>query len=206
MKKTIALFLLIATFAAWAQSSSEASRLQISNTRTQLEAGFVLEDTACYKKFLVNNCLEEVTARRRAVMANLRSQEIVLNEQDRKIKAAEQLKKTEDKSSAAKKQQAADSRNQALKDSSERVARDLEKNAARVTSQTNAKVSADTAKSRAKDAQDKQASRVAKQAAAAEELNKYNQRLAKAQERATRLAKEKAGQTKPPAAPLPVPK
>lgn len=205
MKKLITLVLLTATFISQAQPLIDAERLRIASARADLEAGFVHENTACYKNFLVNNCLNEVTRRRRDAIADLRRQEMMLNKQDRNLKAVEQLRKTEEKGSPVNQQQAADKRFEARNDLDARLARDREKNAAQSTAKANQKSSVNAAEIRVKGAQGKRASRIAKQKASAEESKKYNQRLIKARERQLRLANDKTSQTKPSAPPLPIP-
>ena len=205
MKKWTALSLLIASFAAHAQTGTDAERVRISAERSRLEANFALEDSACYKRFLVNNCLDEVKARRRDTLADLRRQEIVLNDESRKAKAAEQLQKTEVKSSPEKLQQEADKRVQAAKDFDNRITRDKQKIADREALQAGEKATSDAAAGRMKGNQDKEAKRVAKQAQTAGELRKYNVRQAQAKERQAKYAKDNASQAKAPAKPLPVP-
>ena len=203
MKKWIALGILIAGSATLAQTGSDADRLRISAERSKLEATFTREDTACYKRFLVNNCLDEVKIRRRDALADLRRQEIVLNDEARKAKGAEQLQKIEDKSSPEKLQLEADKKAQAVKDFADTMARDKQKNADRITLQAGEKANAEAAASRVKNNQDKQARAASKQAAATEELRKYNERQAQAKERQARYARDKASQAKTPAQPLP---
>ena len=190
---------------AQTQANNDAERLRISNERAAFEAGFNREDAACYKKFFVNNCLDEVKVRRGDALADLRRQEILINDQERKARGAEQVQKTEDKASPEKQQQEADRRAEAMKDYEDRLARDRLKNADRIKAQSNEKANLDAAAARAKGAQDKEAGRTAKQIAAAEEVKKYNERLEKAKERQARMARDKASQTKPPADPLPPP-
>ena len=203
MKKWAAVGVLIAGSVALAQTGSDAERERISAERSRLEATFTREDTACYKKFLVNNCLDEVKIRRRDALADLRRQEIVLNDEARKAKGAEQLQKIEDKSSPEKLQLEADKKAQAVKDFADTMARDKQKNADRITLQAGEKANAEAAASRVKNNQDKQARAASKQAAATEELRKYNERQAQAKERQARYARDKASQAKTPAQPLP---
>ena len=205
MKKLIILMLLTVTFTVYAQRSTSAERVRIASERANLEAGFASENSRCYKNYLVTDCLNEVTRKRRAAMADLSRQEMTLNKQDRIVKATEQLRKTEEKASPEKQQQAADKRSRASSDLTARLARDREKNAAHSTDKTNEKSSAAANETRLKGAQDKQASRITKQATIFEEQKKYNQRLAKAQERQLRVANDEASQNKPSAQPLPVP-
>ncbi|NQW93097.1 MAG: hypothetical protein HQ446_03540 [Polaromonas sp.] len=205
MKKWIVSALLLTCFGVLAQTTSGAERLRISAELSRLEAAFAMEDTACYKRFWVNSCLDEVKVRRRDALADLRRQEIVLNDEARKAKAAEQLLKIEDKSSPEKLQQEADKRAQAVKDSEDRMTRDKQKTADREALQAGEKSKSNAAAARIKINQGKEAERNAKQAAAAEELGKYNERQEQAKERQARYARDKAGQPKAPAKPLPVP-
>lgn len=189
----------------FAQTSNDAERLRITKERAVLEAGFHREDAACYQKFMVNNCLDEVKIRRQEAFADLRRQEMSIDDQERKAKGAEQLQKTEDKASLEKQQAQADRRAEAMRDTDARMERERQKNADRLKLESNEKSSLETAAAKAKDAQNKQAGRTAKQAAAAEEVKKYNERLEKAKERQARIAKDRARQSSPSASPLPAP-
>ena len=203
MKKWTAASLMMVCLGLQAQTSTDADMLRITTERTRLEAGFTLEDTACYKKFFVNRCLDEVKARRRDALADLQRQEIVLNAEARKVKAADQFQKIEDKSSPEKLRQEADKQGQAAKDFDDRMARDKQKNADRAALQAGEKASAQASAGRVKSNQDKAAARTAKQTGEAEELRKYNERQSLAKERQARYARDKASLTKTPAKPLP---
>ena len=207
MKKWTFFYTLMVSLSVLAQpqSNNDAERLRISTERAAFEAGFNREDVACYKKFFVNNCLDEVKVRRADALADLRRQEILINDLERKARGAEQVQKTEDKASPERQQQEADRRAEATKNYEDRLARDGLKNADRIKAQSNEKANLDAAAARAKGVQDKEASRTAKQIAAAEEVKKYNERLEKAKDRQARMARDKASQTKPPADPLPPP-
>ena len=95
MKKQLLLILMssLSLFGGvvFAQTSNDAERLRISKERAVLEAGFHREDVACYQKFMVNNCLDEVKIRRQEALTDLRRQEISIDDQERKAKGAEQL-------------------------------------------------------------------------------------------------------------------
>lgn len=62
----------------------DAERLRIATQRQQQTQGFDQEDQACLLRFAVNTCQNDVAKRRRAVLADLRRQELVLNEAARK--------------------------------------------------------------------------------------------------------------------------
>lgn len=190
---------------AQAELSSNAERLRIANDRTLIEASSQRDDSACYQRFFVNNCLDAVRLKRGAELADLRRQEAVLDDQERKAKGAEQLKKTEDKESAEKQQAAADKRADALKSVDDRLVQQQQKNKPQASPVTEKrKRDADTI--RLKSVREKKADRAAKPGADAESVRQYNQRLEKAKERQAKLAEEKARQTKPLSDPLPIPK
>ena len=73
--KTFPVVLLLALLSelAFAQNfelSREAGNISVQRTaisaeRSRMEAGFLSEDAACYKKFAVNSCLGNVNSRRR---------------------------------------------------------------------------------------------------------------------------------------------
>ncbi len=201
-------------FAAWGTalqaqtpvtSISDAERARIAIARTQLNSRFSAEDAACYRKFLVNECLDEVKVKRREALADLRRQEISLDAEDRKAKGAEQIRKIEAKASPEKQQQEADQRAAALRDFESRRAHEQQKNADRLTTQSKEKAHSDAAVNRIKGNQDKAAGRVSRQAADPEEVKKFKERQEKAKERQARHERDKQDQTKPPAKSLPLP-
>jgi colicin import membrane protein len=216
MKKTgLALSLMLLVGLAWSQTAVpeaagamdaiNAGRTRIADERTRLEAGFLAEDTACYKRFAVNKCLAEVNSRRREAMADLRRQEISLNDEERKMKGAEQLRKTEEKASLEKQQEAAERRAKAARDYQERVEKDRQKQEDRGTAKANEKSNADASADRLRASQQKAQGRTDKQSAAAEEARKYAEHQKEANERRAQHEADKLKRVKPPSKSLPVP-
>lgn len=117
----------------------DAQRAAITAERSRLQAGFLTEEAACYKKFAVNNCLGKVNTRRREATADFRRQEILLNDEERRIKGEEQIRKIDEKSSPEKKQQAADRRAKALEDYQQRLERERDRQQARTPLPSNEK-------------------------------------------------------------------
>ena len=187
------------------QITANAERARITAERLQLESGFTNEDAACHKKFFVNNCLDEVKVRRREALADLRRQEISLNAQERHLKGAEQIRKTEEKASPQRQQEAADRRTEALTEFQARQERAKQKNEDRVATDAEAKSNTEAAASRVKGSQDKAAARAGKQSASADEVRKFNERVAKSKERQARHDRDQLSQTKPASKSLPVP-
>ena len=87
--------------AVLAQTAMDGERLRIASERANSQASFDVKSAACYKKFWVNKCLDDLKAERLGVMSDLRRQEVALNDLERKAKGAEQLQKLEEKASVA---------------------------------------------------------------------------------------------------------
>lgn len=111
--------------------SAEAERVRIENRRQQLQAEFAVEDAACHQKFAVNSCLNEINTKHREAMADLRRQEISLNDDERKRRGAEQIRRVEEKRSAANHQESIDRRAQMFSEYEIRASREREANKTR---------------------------------------------------------------------------
>jgi colicin import membrane protein len=211
MRAFAALFLLTTLgTAAGAQTAAgpanpDAERARIASERARLETGFLTEDAACYKKFFVNSCLDDVNVRRRESLATLRTQEISLNEQERKLKGAEQLRRTEEKSSAENQQRVADQRAKAAADSQSRLDGQKQKQQSRTQAQAAEQANSESRASRLQANQQKKQARSAKQAAEAAETARYEARQKEAEERRAQNAREQLQRGKPAAKPLPLP-
>lgn len=107
MNRLVASMLLLAlSQTAWAQD--EAERERIRSERARIEAAFAEQEKACYSRFAVNDCIDDARARRRAGLADLRRQEVSLNDQERKRKADERLREVQERQAEqARRQQAA---------------------------------------------------------------------------------------------------
>lgn len=206
----VVLFLALQCFGAAAQTAaapanSDAERTRIAAERTQLESGFLTEDAACYRRFFVNSCLDEVNARRREASAALRAQEIVLNEQERKLRGAEQIRRIEEKASAESQQFQADQRVKAASDYQSRLNGQKEKQQSRTKAQAAEQASSDARIERLKANEQKKQARSARQAAEAAETARYEARQKEAQARRAQNAREQLQRATPLAKPLPLP-
>lgn len=183
----------------------DAQRAAIAAERNRLEASFLGEDAACYKKFAVNNCLENVNARRRAVMADLRRHEILLNDEQRKSKAEQQIRKSQEKSSPESLQQESERRTQAIEDFRGRQGRDQENAQRRNAAVANESAARDANAARLDNHQKKIQARAQKQANAVEDAKKFKERQLQAQERRAEHEADQANRVKPASKPLPLP-
>jgi hypothetical protein len=69
----------------------------ISQTRAQYNIQFRAQEAACYQRFAVNDCLNDSRRTERELMADLRRQEILINDAQRKRRAARQLLRTDER-------------------------------------------------------------------------------------------------------------
>lgn len=106
--------------------SVEAERARIEKTRQQLLASFAVEDEVCHQKFAVNSCLNEINTKRREASADLRRQEISLNDDERRKRGAEQVRRVEEKLSATSRQVSTDRQAQIFSEYTYRTNREQE--------------------------------------------------------------------------------
>lgn len=204
MNKLTFLLLLLAFNVQAQEPSIQAQRDDIAKQRAALEADFQKQEAACGKKFFVNRCLEPINGQRREAFADLRRQEVVLNDQERKQKSANQIKKIEEKASLENQQKAIDQRVNAQNDFATRQQRHQEKLQERAQAQQDAQKNvADRAK-REQNASEKAQSRAGKRAQEAENLRKYQENQQKALEKKQDWEKKRLERGATGAASLPV--
>jgi len=113
-------FLMLLTLAFWqllgaAQTpeqgspvmNAQAERERIAQGRADQETLFLKVEGECYSHFAVSDCLRTARKDRRIAMDELRRQELVLNDMERKTKALEALKRIETNLAAQQQKQQA---------------------------------------------------------------------------------------------------
>ena len=212
MKFSLLLLCALAVSPALAQPAAEVpaaggvtEKAQIAAERTRLEAGFKAEEAACYRRFLVNACLEEIRPRRAEAMAELRRQEISINEAERKAKGADQIQKIEEKNSGERQQQRADQEQKAQQDTARRVERNEQRAQSQGKTAEDASANVSAAQARQKNSQTKAGEVRTRQEQAAANVQEAKARADKAEQK--RADHEKRLKEKGPATakPLPVP-
>jgi colicin import membrane protein len=182
-----------------------AQRARIAGERDQAEGEFNARQKLCYLKFAVNDCLNAAKAQRREKLADLRRQEISLNDAERKRKAAERSGSLEERSSPGKQEAEAQRRAKAAAQENDRKARAAEKATRRpsddspVTKPGDRRKDADAAARRKAEAQEQKAGEAQRNAI------RNQQRVLDAQAHKQAVEKQLAGKKEPPAKPLPTP-
>ena len=100
---------------------AELAQREIDTRRAQVEAAYDQDRAACYQRFWVNPCVREAKARRRVLMEDLRRQEIVLGDAQRRERGAEQQQRIDERFTDEAIEQARQRREEALQDSQSRA-------------------------------------------------------------------------------------
>lgn len=170
----------------------ERSRIQVDRARA--EARYQTQEAACYGRFAVTDCLREIRMRRREALDNLRRQEFVLNDVERKRNALEQIVRIQEKSSAQRmEEEAAASRLEVREAQQEREERASQK-------------AADAMKAKSGQPVGKNAQKPAEPGRTVEDIAKkrkqYNDKLREAQEHRASREKSNREKTRPSPKPL----
>ena len=200
-----ALLLVLSPLGAAAQESAAETvaararaveRARINVARAALQTETQARERACYQQFSVNACLSEVRAKRRAALAELQSQEIVLNDQERKERAAKALAGQAEREAthAGKAEEAAAKPPHVPQAKAPMPAASAAAQAQRAQT---------AAERRAAENARKQVQHAGKMADEAENTRRFEEKQRQAQQRREDRARRGAQATKPAAAPLP---
>lgn len=210
MKRLACLLALIGcVFAAAAQDTDDfaAERRRLAAGHARVDSEFKAEEKACYGKFGVNDCLSAARAKRRLATADLRRQEVSINDAERRRKAAGRQSTLDARVAAERQRQQAEQVERAAQ-GREREVRAEEK-AARAAQAASAAAAPSKAAAHAAQVERRKAEHDAAQAKLARDAQRkqaqHEERLEAAQERREKLDKRLAERKKPPAQPLPVP-
>ncbi len=195
----------IAQSPAQEKAANALERSKVAAERARLEAGFQAEEAACKSRFAVNACLQEIRTRRSEAMADLRRQDILINEADRKARSADQIKKTEDKSNLERKQHRAEKEKKAQQENDRLAERSDQRGQIQAKSAADASANVEAAQTRQKNSQSKAGEAKTRDEQAAANVQNAKVRAEKAAqnqaERDKRL-KDKSNSTRKP---LPAP-
>lgn len=190
-----------------AAEAPAAERARIAAERSKVEARYQHEERACWGRFAVNDCLAESRAKRRSALADLRRQEISLNDAERKQRAAERLRSLEQRPDTAppaasppKIRERGDRDAKAAQRATEQAAREAER-----AGRTRQKRQADGTARVDEELARREAERASRAERAAGNVQRREARQREALERQEALQRRLAARQKPPAAPLPVP-
>lgn len=84
-----------------ARADEAGERTRIAAERRTIETRFAAEEAACRERFVVTPCVDGVRARRREALSPLRHQELLLDDAERKRRAAARIDGIEARRAAA---------------------------------------------------------------------------------------------------------
>ena len=79
--------------APYDEAAVTAARTRIAQERTQARTQYAQAEFTCWRRFAVNDCLRKARTDERRVLADLRQQELALNDLERRHRASERLKR-----------------------------------------------------------------------------------------------------------------
>ena len=171
-----------------------SERSKLTQDRARIESEFVLKESACYKNFVVDACLRQVNTDKRAALAEIKRQELAVNDLQRQKKKAEIEKKA------------------SKPIISNQPDTDIKLNVPATTSALEQEKKITDAKNRVKkmnqkisNAQLKAAQRVKKSNSTDQEMTKYQKKMLEADAHKVEIEQRKLLSTKPKAASLPIP-
>ena len=78
----------------------DAQRARVESARTAAHQSYVEAETACWRRFAVNDCLGAARVKRRSTLDGLRTEELALNQQERQRTTADKLQQLQEKQRA----------------------------------------------------------------------------------------------------------
>lgn len=194
----------------WAQTNAAAGnidptaeRARLSKERAEVEARAKTEQTACYQRFAVEDCLQDSRRKRRTAEDSIKRQEADLNDMERKRRAAAQLERLDKAPPRAQDDPAAQEKARQSQQGREQRAADHAQSRAEAAAKAEDNRRDLDAKQRNHAEQQAKAARL--QADAPTERARFERKQEQAAKRRAERERQNAERTKPRSAPLPAP-
>ncbi len=188
---------------------------ELKQEKLSIESKFKTLEAACYKKFAVSNCLQDVKTEKLRALGDIKRRELAINDAKRQLKADEINKKSKkllekvdvpaSVSDAAKSAKSANSEKPSRTDN--KRAEPVPKDQSKLSEQRALAAQQRVLESNKKQAasQEKAKLRAKKLTEAEEQTAKFNKKILEAEAHKNAVEKSKAEKTKPKSAPLPIP-
>lgn len=186
-------------------SQELAEQERIAQERSKEVKAYDVAKAECYQRFAVENCLTAERNQHLARMADLKRQDLSLGDVQRKRRGAEQLLRTEARTSNAQQEQTARQRGAALANEAERQKRQAAQPAAQQAAALAAQGRSQTSARKQTAQQNKATERQKKAAQAAQAKARSAQRAKDADTHRANVQNRQANSKKKPSASLPVP-
>jgi len=189
-----------------APSFTEVERSRIERERAAEMLRQQQVESACYQRFAVNDCLLESRVKHREVMADLKRQEIALNDRERRLRSSEQLRRIEDKVSSPERDIDLMNRQQQGTQKATDAANTAAQKAADAANQVRERAERQAEQQRKQQqAAEKAAERAGKAAQAPQEARRFQDKLQDAASHRQQVERDAKNSPGPRGKPLPVP-
>lgn len=187
-------------------SFTEVERARIERERSAEMLRQQQVESACYQRFAVNDCLLESRVKHREVMADLKRQEITLNDRERRLRSSEQLRRIEDKVSSPERDIDLMNRQQQGVQKNTDAANTAAQKAADVANQARERAERQAEQQRKlQQATEKAAERASKAAQASQEARRFQDKQQDAASHRQQVERDAKNSPGPRGKPLPVP-
>ncbi|WP_027475489.1 hypothetical protein [Curvibacter gracilis] len=187
-------------------SFTEVERARIERERSAEMLRQQQVESACYQRFAVNDCLLEARVKHREVMADLKRQEITLNDRERRLRSSEQLRRIEDKVSSPERDIDLMNRQQQGVQKSTDAANAAAQKAANAANQVRERAERQAEQQRKQQqATEKAAERASKAAQAPQEARRFQDKQQDAASHRQQVERDAKNSPGPRGKPLPVP-
>lgn len=189
-----------------APSFTETERSRIERERAAEMLRQQQIESGCYQRFAVNDCLLESRVKHREVMADLKRQEIALNDRERRLRSSEQLRRIEDKVSSPERDIDLMNRQQQGVQKATDAANTAAQKAADAANQVRERAERQAEQQRKQQqSAEKAAERASKAAQAPQETRRFQDKLQDAASHRQQVERDAKSSPGPRGAPLPVP-
>lgn len=211
---TLALLAACSAHAQDADAERNRERERIRSERTAADARYAEAKRACNARFAVNDCVDRATRAHNTTVGELRRQELLINDAERRQRADERLRELEERNSPQARKEAEERRARAAADQKEREAEAAGKARKRAQQQEERAAHPLAAKSPSGPSGPQGSARAPGQSKgsplsaeeAASNRAAYEARLREAEEHKAEVRERIATRAKPAASALPIPK
>lgn len=200
----------LAGLPAWSQSTAAsgktdfaAERTRLTAERAQVDKVFREQRAVCFKRFAVEECLAQSRVQKRTSLDDIKRQEALINDAERKRRGGAALDRLEEKASAQRAQEAAAQREKAGKATQERQQRAADHESARAGLAAKEADKVRQYESRQRAHAEHMAKESQRRAEAPAQVGRQEEKVRKAEAHRAEVEKKNAERSKPRSAPLP---
>jgi colicin import membrane protein len=193
------------TTAAIGNTDLAAERARLTRERAAADQAFTDQRGVCFKRFAVAACLEESRRHKRALLDDIKRQETIINDAERKRRGGEALDRLAQTKAEAGAKELKAQRDKAIQPKQDRDQRAADYDASRAATTADEEKNRRQFDARQHDHVEQQATEARRRAEAPAQEKRFDDKLKQAEAHRAEVEKRLAARTKPRAARLPPP-